>query len=239
MRFARREYIWLIVALFTLASVAGSVWLVLFDGLAYVQKLLIGVSKHVEGVGDRLPWLAAYALVCLLSQLLVVPSGSLILIAAGFIFTPLLAAGIFSVAQVICSWPVYRIGAAVSERFPQHFVALTKKFKFPPDWERVVQQEGFLATIVLRLTPVIPSAAACLLASGLAIGLRKFVLATIAVCWIRPLFFASIGGSLQVLTNLSDAASGVAAFMPLLLLFVAALILLAVKVFLRVKSSNL
>jgi len=172
-----------------------------------------------------------------LSQLLIIPSGSLILIAAGFIFSPLVAAGIFSVAQVICSWPVYGIGRTISEKFPQRFNSLTKRFKFPPGWERVVQQEGFLATVVLRLTPVIPSAAACLLAAGLAIGLQKFILATIVVCWIRPLFFASIGGSLQVLTDLSGA-SGNTAFKPLLLLFIAALVLLLLKVFLRIKRAR-
>jgi len=91
---------------------------------------------------------------------------------------------------------------------------------------------------VLRLTPVIPSAAACLLAAGLAITLNKFILATIAVCWIRPLFFASIGGSLQALTELSMASSGVAAFKPLLLLFIAAVVLLLVKVLLRIKRTQ-
>ena len=235
--FYNRHFIWLLIALFIVASVAGSIWLLVFDGLVVVQNALVNINSHVEGASGKMPWLVAYAFVCLLSQLLIIPSGSLILIAAGFIFSPLVAAGIFSVAQVICSWPVYGIGRTISEKFPQRFNSLAKRFKFPPGWERVVQQEGFLATVVLRLTPVIPSAAACLLAAGLAIGLQKFILATIVVCWIRPLFFASIGGSLQVLTDLSGA-SGNTAFKPLLLLFIAALVLLLLKVFLRIKRAR-
>ena len=237
-RFNKRKYIWVLIALFIVASVAGSVWLLLFDGLAVVQSLLLSVNERVRDANSNLPWLIAYALVCLLSQLLIVPSGSLILIGAGFIFTPLLAAGIFSVAQVICSWPVYSIGKVVSEKFPQRFSSLTKRFKLASDWERVVQQEGFLATVVLRLTPVIPSAAACLLAAGLSIRLHTFILATIVVCWIRPLFFAGIGGSLQVLTDLKTAAGGVASFKPLIFLFIAAFALLLVKVFLRIKHAE-
>ena len=229
--------VWLFIALFVIASVAGSIWLLVFDGLSLVQNVLVRVNSRIEGAEGNLPWLIAYAIVCLLSQLLIVPSGSLILIAAGFIFSPLLAAGIFSVAQVICSWPVYSIGKIVSEKFPHRFRSLTKRFKFPTDWEHIVQQEGFLATVVLRLTPVIPSAAACLLAAGLAIDFTKFILATIAVCWIRPLFFASIGGSLQALTDLSDASGGVTTFKPLLLMFIAALVLLLVKVFLRLSRA--
>lgn len=233
--FYKREFMWLFIALFAIASVAGSVWLLLFDGLASVQSALLAVNSRIDGANSNLPWLMAYALLCLISQLLIIPSGSLILIAAGFIFSPLPAAVIFSVAQVICSWPVYSIGRSISEKFPHRFSFYTEKFKFPDQWQRVVQQEGFPATVVLRLTPVIPSAAACLLAAGLGIGLKQFIPATIAVCWIRPLFFASIGGSLQALTELPDAAGGATAFKPLFLLFIAALLLLLVKMYVRVK----
>jgi len=175
---------------------------------------------------------------CLVSQLLIIPSGSLILIAAGFMFSPLLAAGIFSVAQVLCSWPVYRIGKVISDKFPQRFDLLTTRFSFPPDWDRLVREEGFFATVVIRLTPVIPSAAACLLAAGLNIGLIRFIPATIAVCWIRPLFFASVGGSLQALSGISEAASASAALKPLLLLFIAAFVVFLSRLYLRRRGQE-
>ena len=227
----------LLAGLFVLVSVAGSVWLLAFDGFAYVQSVLAGIDSRLANSGNYALWLGAYAVLCLLSQLLVIPSGSLILIAAGFIFSPLLAAAIFSVAQGLCSWPVYGIGKSISDKFPHRFDLLVDKFSFPPDWDRLVHEEGFLATVVLRLTPVIPSAAACLLAAGLNIGLRRFIPATIAVCWIRPLFFASIGGSLQALSALSSATTS-SVFLPLMLLFVAASVLLLVKLYLRVRNTG-
>lgn len=232
------QWLTLLVAAFFVVSIVGSVWLVAFDGLTVVQQLLVALNNRVEDANNNLLWLAAYALLCLVSQLLIVPSGSLILIAAGFIFSPLAAAAIFSIAQILCSWPVYGLGAFVSDKFPKRFDALTRRFNFPPDWQHVLHQEGFLATVVLRLTPVIPSAAACLLASGLGIRLRQFILATIVVCWIRPLFFASIGGSLQALSALSDAAAGVATLWPLLFLFIAAVALFLVTFLLRLKQRS-
>lgn len=223
----------LLAGIFVVASVAGTIWITAFDGLELIQTLLHGLNSRVTDSSSLPVWLAAYALLCLLSQLLVIPSGSLILIAAGFIFSPVLAAGIFSVAQVLCSWPVYRIGKIIFDKFPNRFELLTRRFSFPPDWDRLVQKEGFVATVVLRLTPVIPSAAACLLAAGLNISLARFIPATIAVCWIRPLFFASVGGSLQALSALSGVATTSAALKPLLLLFAAAVLLLLIKLYLR------
>lgn len=222
--------IWPAAVVLLILSVAVSVWLLMFGGLEVVQEFLIGLSDRVDS--NSWWWLGMYGVVCLLSQLLIIPSGSLILIAAGFIFSPLLAAGIFSVAQVICSLPVYSIGKTISDKFPNRFDSLTRRFRLSAHWEAVVQQEGFLATVVLRLTPVIPSAAACLLAAGLGIEWTRFLFATIAVCWIRPLFFASVGGSLQALTTLDQ---GVATVLPLLLLFAASVALLLVKLFLRAK----
>ena len=227
----------LLVALFVIVSVVGSVWIIAFDGLTFIQAMLQGLNNRVADSSNLPVWLAAYALLCLISQLLVIPSGSLILIAAGFIFSPLLAAGIFSIAQVLCSWPVYRIGKIISDKFPRRFELLTNKFHFPPDWDRLVEKEGFVATVVLRLTPVIPSAAACLLAAGLNISLARFIPATIAVCWIRPLFFASVGGSLQALSAISSATTS-SVLKPLLLLFVAAVILLLVKLYLRMRDTG-
>jgi len=230
----RPAIVWPAAVVLLTLSVAGSVWLLLFGGLEVVQDFLVSLSIRVDR--DNWWWLGAYAVVCLLSQLLIVPSGSLILIAAGFIFSPLLAAGIFSVAQIICSLPVYAIGKTISDKYPNRFQALNSRFRFsadwPVDWESIVRHEGFLATVVLRLTPVIPSAAACLLAAGLGIGWSRFLLATVAVCWVRPLFFASVGGSLQALTALRD---GVSTVLPLLLLFAASVALLLAKLFLRVK----
>ncbi len=234
----QRKQQWFLVALFVALSVAVTAWWLFFDGLDSLQSQLMYFNQQANSSDSKTVWLAVYALVCIFSQLLIVPSGSLILMAAGFIFSPIIAAGIFSVAQVLCSWPVYRLGTIVSRRFPDRFKQLTQKFKLPGDWHDVVQKEGFYATVVLRLTPVIPSAAACLIASGLGIRLWRFIPATMVVCWIRPLFFASLGGSLQTLAGLPNAINGIATLQPLILAFFAAVALLLVKIILHYKSRD-
>ena len=227
---------WYLTAAFVAASVAGTVWLLFFNGLESIQSLMAFIDVKANAARNDGFWLFVYCCICIVSQLLVVPSGSLILIAAGFIFSPLLATVIFSLAQILCSWPVYKMGELVSNRYPDRFKLIATRFKVAPDWEQAVQKEGFIATIVLRLTPVIPSAAACLLAAGFGITLRKFIPATIAVCWIRPLFFASIGGSLQALSALPDALGATSVFGPLLLLAIASMVLLLAKLYTRYKA---
>lgn len=223
-----------LLAAFLVASILGTVWLMLFDGVETLQWLMGFIDAKAQVARGNALWLFVYGVICIVSQLLVVPSGSLILIAAGFIFTPLVATAIFSVAQILCSWPVYMAGEVISKRFPDRFPQYAARLKVKSDWTKLVQREGLLASIVLRLTPVIPSAAACLLAAGFSIKFRHFIQATIAVCWIRPLFFASIGGSLLVLTSAPDALAA-AATGPLLLLFVASILLLLVKYYLGEK----
>lgn len=224
--------------MFLAISLAACLWWIFFDGFESLQRQLIGFNEQVQGADSKVLWVLVYAIVCLISQLFIVPSGSLILMAAGFVFSPLLAAGIFSIAQILCSWPVYLFGRHISERYPDRFERLTQRFKLPAGWYEMVQKEGFFATVVLRLTPVIPSAAACLLAAGLGISLHRFIAATIAVCWIRPLFFASLGASLQSLSNLSEAVDSAAVLRPLLLVFFAAMVLFVVKLVINFKSRN-
>jgi len=182
---------WLLVSLFVVTSVVGSIWIIAFDGLSVLLAILTAIDEHVTNSSSNnlAIWLGAYALLCLVSQ-------------------------------------------------PQRFDLLTTRFSFPPDWDRLVREEGFFATVVIRLTPVIPSAAACLLAAGLNIGLIRFIPATIAVCWIRPLFFASVGGSLQALSGISEAASASAALKPLLLLFIAAFVVFLSRLYLRRRGQE-
>ena len=72
---------------------------------------------------------------------------------------------------------------------------------------------------------------------GFNISLARFIPATIVVCWIRPLFFASVGGSVQALSALSSATTS-SVLKPLLLLFVAAVLLLLVKLYLRMRDTG-
>ena len=227
-----------LAAAFVAASVVISVWLLLFGGAEYLYSQLVDLNEVSNSGVISHNWLAVYAILCFVVQLLILPAGSLILVAAGFFFSPLLAMVIFSTVQVLCSWPVYKAGQLIFQNAPDRYQKLVARLKLPAQWQHAVEDEGFFVTVVLRLTPIIPSAAACLLAAGMNVRLRHFILATVAICWVRPLFFASIGGSLQSLTQLPEATSGSSALKSLLLLFFAACVLLVCKLLLRRRAIS-
>ena len=111
----------------------------------------------------------------------------------------------------------------------------------PESWRNLlltIRDEELLASVAIRLTPVIPSAVACLLAAGLGIGRNAFLLGTAISCWIRPLFFASVGASTQMLMELTDPAKILesVSFVPLIMAFVAASLLFALRVWLRLRA---
>ena len=225
--------------LFIAISVGVTFWLMGLDGVQVVLDYLVSLGEKIGRVGSEPKWLIIYSLVCLFSQLLIVPSGSLILIAAGFVFSPLLAAGIFAITQILSTWPVFKMGIFLRSRFPGRFKAEGILAKLPDHLLKTVRSEGFMAAVTLRLTPVVPSAAACLLAVGLGIKLGVFLAATAVVCWIRPLFFASIGGSLQSLALLKSGDVKANSFLPLLAIFLTALLIFVTKLIIRYRSIKL
>lgn len=141
-----------------------------------------------------------YLLICVASLCLVMPSGSLLLIAAGFSLGAIPAALLYALMQCLTCWPVFRLaqlGLLDSSRALRQLQE-TKLL-------RNLEREPFATSLVLRMTPVVPSAVACLAAAGLGLGFRPFLLATVLCCWIRPLLYASFGASLLTLANESGA----------------------------------
>ena len=220
-----------------LASVLVTVWVLLFDGADLVQQLIYRAASYAQSVGGEYNarMLIIYSVVCLITQLIVVPSGSMILIVAGFVLGPVLAAGIFSVAQVMALWPVYKVASVSLQVGEKSWLHRFQASLLASPAARALKKEGIVAGIVLRLTPVIPSAAACCLAAALKIPLKAFAIATVLVCWVRPLFFASVGGALLELSSLKSTIAGGAAIdlWPILLVFFASILLLLVRLWLR------
>lgn len=60
---------------------------------------------------------------------------------------------------------------------------------------RGVASRGLLATAVLRLAPVVPSAVCSLAAAGFGISRSKFFIGTVALGWVRPVAFATLGAA--------------------------------------------
>jgi len=205
-------------------SVFLTYWLLLADGLQSLQALALGLSEHSVDLRYVLP---VYALVSFFSQLIIVPSGSLILIFAGFFLGPLVAASVFAIAQLAAAWPVTRTAMLLIEAGNTSALDRLNQAIASTSGLRRLREDEFFAGIALRLTPVIPSAAACLLAAGLGFRLRTFLLATAAVCWVRPLFFASVGGAIGELSDIREILEDPAQIdvTPLFLLLIAAFLL--------------
>ena len=217
-----------VIALLLLSLIA-SVWLLFMGGGDVVLLEIRQIATSADQFNRPSGW-AVFFIVSIVTQLLVIPSGSLLLIAAGFVFSPLPAAMIFAFAQLLCIWPFYRLTqkATVTEySYPRAFVNTYPKLASVLN--TMAQNAGVSAGIVLRLTPVVPSALACLLAVGLGIREGDFLKASLLVSWIRPLFFAAIGGSLKAASEIGAEPFGFVALWPLLLIFAVACLLLLLK----------
>ncbi len=175
--------------------------------------------------------LAIYALVCLVTQMIVVPSGTVLALAGGYLLGMFPAGGILTGAGLISSVVVYHLArealsgnvAAYAARTPERTKALD-----------ALRAEGAAAVATLRLAPIVPNAVAATLSAGAGIGFATFMTASAVTIWVRPFAVASLGASLR---QLSDAARGVPASFTVAMagLFAAALLILAARLFARAK----
>jgi uncharacterized membrane protein YdjX (TVP38/TMEM64 family) len=93
-------------------------------------------------------------------------------------------------------------------------------------------QDGIWASVVLRLTPVIPNAPACMIAAAAGIDLRAFMIGSVLAGWVRPLYFASLGATLGSLAQISElTAVDVRTLLPLLGLCAATALLFGVRLY--------
>ncbi len=235
----------LMVALALLVSVCATAWLLRFGGRELIAATLPELARQlIDGQLVNDGWhsrtLPVYALICVVSQLIVVPSGSLILLVAGFLYGPVIAATVFSLAQILTAWPVYRVASEILHKSGQQ--SLAKFHHILPGSAALtsLREESFVASVTIRLTPVIPSAVAVVLAAALQIPVRVFLLATVAVCWVRPLFFAAVGGSFGEVSQLRESldSPGEINVAPLVIVFVTAALLLLARLWLRYRRQS-
>lgn len=232
-RWLFRAIVFLIVA-----SLATTVWVLFLGGMSTVTSWLVTSAEYLlrfpQHHAMQVSWLVGFAILSFFLQLLIVPSGSLLLVGAGFVFGVLPAVAIYTSVQCLAIWPVFRL--CQSGLKPWKLQDKVDAWVTKSAVSRTMGSEPLLSSMVLRLTPVLPSAAASGIAAICGIRLPVFFLATLFVGWVRPLFFASIGGAVKEVSGIAAALSGDFRIAPLLLVFVAMLLLLLVKVWLRYRS---
>jgi len=185
---------------FIVLSLAATVWLSITDKTIGIDWFY---QQHQRSGAITL---FVFAAIALASQLIVMPSGFILLLLGGFVLGAWQATLIYSVIQVLTLFPVRWL--AQRNQLPGSVVAFAQKQSMRFRIVNAVNSKPLLVGIILRLTPVIPSAVACLLSVWLKLTLPVFLLATVMVCWVRPLIFSTIGERLPDIGRLLQMAAG-------------------------------
>ena len=227
----------LLLILLAAVSAVATGWVVLLGGFATVTEFVVDSVDYLLRVPQhqsvQTTWLLGFAALSLSLQLLIVPSGSLLLVGAGFVFGVFPSVVIYTLMQCIAIWPIYWLCRFCLERNRWGLQDKVNLLLEKSGVCRVTRSEPLISGMVLRLTPVLPSAAASSIASVAGIQMSVFFLATVLAGWVRPLFFASIGGAVKEFSGFASTLSGEFRVAPLLLVFFSVLLLLVVKLWLR------
>ena len=235
----RRRAMWAlcVLAVLSVIVVVALAFMLDFDFSlrSFVRGALVIVPEHSGAIA------LIFAAVALVSQMLIMPSGSALMVVGGALLGAIPATLVYVLAQMLTTPAVYLMARAGYGRTADRAVPELLQHYLGARWKKtilIVPDEGIASTIALRLMPVFPSAVVCLLAAGLGIALRPLMIGTVLVCWVRPLFFASIGEAAHRAAVMSDPLDFLrgANFTPLLLIFVAALLVLAARAWLRLRT---
>jgi len=223
-------------------SIAATFWLLVLGGLTTVTSLIVTGAEYLlrfpQHHAMQASWLAGFAALCFLLQLFIVPSGSVLMVGAGFVFGVLPSVAIYTCMQCLAIWPVYRLCQNSLAARSGALQAKVDVWLQKSAVKRVTGLEPLVSAMVLRLTPILPSAASSSIAAFSGIKLSVFFLATLLAGWVRPLFFASVGSAVNEVGGFATAVSDEVRLAPLLLVFMAVLMLLFVRLWVRHRSSS-
>ena len=204
---------------FSALATAGMIW----NG----SRETLGASLSVL---EQYPvaFTCAFTVWALIANCLIVPAGSLSLIIGGAALGTFLPAAIWFAAQLASAPFIHRAASdrVVRQRLIERYLGASATKLMAR-----AARDGIWASVVLRLTPILPSAPAALIAAGIGISLRSFLIGSSLAGWVRPLYFASIGaaaGSYARAENISST-SGITA--PLIVLGCVSIVLFAARLY--------
>lgn len=176
--------------------------------------------------------LALYALVCFLSQLVIVPSGTVIALGGGYLFGILAGGGVLATSALVANVIVFAIANSAFSGFVARYADAAPQRRRALD---VLQAEGAAGVVALRLSPIVPSALTATLSAAAGISLATFAFISALTIWVRPFAFAAAGASMRQLT---DVAQGAPANTALLVsaLSLAGFLLFALRLYVRARS---
>jgi uncharacterized membrane protein YdjX (TVP38/TMEM64 family) len=177
--------------------------------------------------------LALYALVCFLSQLVIVPSGTLIALGGGYLFGLVAGGGILAISALAANVIVFLIANSAFSGLVARYADAAPQRRRALD---ILQSEGAAGVVALRLSPIVPSALTATLSAAAGISLATFALMSVLTIWVRPFAFAAAGSSMR---QLADVAQGAPANTALLVtgLSLAAFLLFALRLYVRTREE--
>ncbi len=227
------------LAVLALLSVAGIYWLTAAGGAGWVAETIRALDAQVKA--NYLVALVAFLCLAFVLQLLVLPTGTITMLAGGFLFGAPIAAGLYYVAQLFAAPVVFGAARLGFGRFADEkiggLVQRDKSGRLAAILE-IARSEGVLAAVALRLAPVITSPVVPILAATAGIQLTSLMTGSVLASWIRPLFWASIGAtvhSVAQITNPSEILQKVS-LTPILLAFAAAALLFVLRIVLKART---
>ncbi len=179
----------------------------------------------------------AFAAWALIANCLVLPAGSLSLIAGGAVLGAVLPAGMWFAAQLVTAPFIYR--TTVSAQLAA--TGLIERYLGAGATQLLARaaDDGVWLTAVLRLTPIIPSAPAAMIAASSGVTFKSFMLGSALAGWVRPLYFASIGATAGSLVRAAgvSTASGWQILAPLAILCIASAALFGARLYIKASKS--
>jgi len=153
--------------------------------------------------------LALYVVWSTAVQCIVVPTGSLTMIAGGYLLG--YVAGPFYLGAMLLSGAIvhglsgFPLIAKLVERAARRG-ASSGVWAYLAGFTQRMAKRPILLSALLRLVPVLPSAGISFLARQFAVRGRDFFVGTLLTGWIRPVSYAALGASLPSIESLGSPA---------------------------------
>jgi len=163
--------------------------------LVWSEPLKAAIDGLLAMPGTAIALTGAFALVFFLSQLVAIPSGTVLLILSGTLLGWWMGL-VFHIAMMAAAVPVFLAARA----HPQQALHLAERWLPKRFWQAHArgllagcQHHAALSTMALRLLPIVPSAGCTLVVAALGGRLAGFMTGTLLAGWVRPVAFATLG----------------------------------------------
>ena len=190
---------------------------------------------------------AMFSIWSLICVILIIPAGTISVIVGGILFGAFLPAALWTAAQLITAPLIYHLTLRSFDTNDNGPAAQSAGIRVVERWLGrrsaeiidLARVDGLFTVIVLRLLPIVPSAPTCMISAALGIRLKHLMLGTMAVGWVRPLYYASLGVTIGSLTRLEDAGDvlSMAVASQFLLVVVGGAVLWGVRHVVRVRTA--